>query len=303
MTWLSRLKSGLRKSSQLIENGLRGAFSNGDCGVSVDDVFESLILSDMGVEASEEICRDIKKQKFENVEQLQRIVSTSIEQRLLHASHPLDVPRGNTHVILMAGVNGSGKTTSIAKLTKQCLDKGLTVEWAACDTFRAGAVEQLCDWGERLGVNVYTTYVGQGAKASPSALAYSAVEHAKEKGTNVLFVDTAGRLQNNVPLMQELGKIAATLKKVEPDAPHQTLLVIDGTVGQNAFVQLELFKKVVHITGLVVTKLDGTSKAGFLVGMCSKSQTPVVAVGVGEQIEDMNAFDVHAFAEGLVGLG
>jgi fused signal recognition particle receptor len=303
MAWLSKLRDGLKKSSQLIEDSIRGAFSRNGTNVSFDDIFDSLICSDMGVDASEEICNELKRQKFSTPEELLEKVAKSIELRLCSASKPFVVPqRDSTHIILMAGVNGSGKTTSIAKLTKQCLDKGLSVEWAACDTFRAGAVDQLCFWGARLGVGVYTTYSGQGAKVLPAALAYSAAERAKQKGTNVLFVDTAGRLQNNAPLMQELGKIVSTLKKVDPLAPHQTLLVLDGTAGQNAFVQLELFKEVVPITGLVVSKLDGTSKAGFLVGMYSKTQTPIVAVGVGEQLDDMNALDINAFARGLVGL-
>ncbi|MDR1208549.1 MAG: signal recognition particle-docking protein FtsY [Holosporales bacterium] len=303
MTWLSKLRDGLKKSSQLLENSIRGAFSKNGSNVSFEDVFDSLVCGDMGVETSEEICNELKRQKFNTAEELLIKVAESIEQRLSSASKPFNVPKSDsTHIILMAGVNGSGKTTSIAKLTKQCLDRGLSVEWAACDTFRAGAVDQLCVWGARLGVEVYTTYPGQGAKVIPGALAYSAAERAQQKGTNVLFVDTAGRLQNNAPLMQELGKVASTLKKVDPQAPHQTLLVLDGTVGQNAFAQLELFKRVVPITGLIVSKLDGTSKAGFLVGMFAKTHTPIVAVGVGEKLDDMDALDVNAFARGLVGL-
>jgi fused signal recognition particle receptor len=303
MTWLDKLKSGLKKSSQLIESGIRRAFSEKTKEIQINDVFDCLILSDIGIETANTICDDLKKCKFGCADDALRKVAELIVLRLSSAAQPFCVTTTNsTHVVLVSGVNGSGKTTSIAKLTKQCLDLGLTVEWAACDTFRAGAVDQLCVWGTRLGVHVYTTYPGQGAKPSPSALAYSALEQAKRNGVNVLFVDTAGRLQNNEPLMKELAHIATVLKKVDPAAPHQSLLVIDGTSGQNAFSQVELFKKFVPLSGIVVTKLDGTSKAGFLVGMFQKTQIPVVAIGVGERIDDMNTFDAQAFAHAIVGL-
>ncbi|MDR1907958.1 MAG: signal recognition particle-docking protein FtsY [Holosporales bacterium] len=303
MAWLDKLKSGLKKSRQLIGDTVRKAFAEKGAALQIDEIFDSLIQGDVGIETSEDICNILRKQRLNSVDVALQEIAKLITENLTPASQPFHVERGDsTHVVLVSGVNGSGKTTSIAKLTKQCLAQGLTVEWAACDTFRAAAVEQLCVWGERLNVPVYTTYPGQRERVDPAALAYHAFEQARRNRADVLFLDTAGRLQNNESLMRELGRVANVLAKVDATAPHQSLLVIDGTTGQNAYLQVDLFKSFVPVTGLVITKLDGTSKAGFLIGLYKKTKIPVVAIGVGEQMDDLNVLDAQLFAQSLLGL-
>ncbi|MDR1597486.1 MAG: signal recognition particle-docking protein FtsY [Holosporales bacterium] len=305
MSWFDKLKNGLKKSSQLIGGSVRRAFVSSQGVFSVDDIFDSLIQGDVGVKVSSAICDMLKSRRFESVDVALQEVESLIVQRLTPASQPFRVVRGAgapTQVVLVSGVNGSGKTTSIAKLSQQCQEQGLSVEWAACDTFRAAAVDQLALWGERLQVPVYTTYPGQRDQGTPAALAYYAVEQARAKGTDVLFVDTAGRLQNNEALMRELERVVKVTSKLDSAIPHQSLLVLDGNTGQNTYSQVEMFKKYIPITGVVVTKLDGTSKAGFLIGLYEETGIPVVAVGVGEQIDDLNALDVQLFAKTLLGL-
>jgi fused signal recognition particle receptor len=202
------------------------------------------------------------------------------------------------HVIVMVGVNGNGKTTTIGKIAKQLKNDGKSVMLAACDTFRAAAVEQLKVWAERTNCPIVT---GK-EQADPASVAYSALEQAKTDGHDVLLIDTAGRLQNKANLMEELVKIIRVLKKLDETVPHQILLVLDATTGQNAFKQVQIFKEMVNISGLIVTKLDGTAKGGVVVGLADKFRLPIYAIGVGESVEDLHAFDAQSFARNLVGI-
>jgi fused signal recognition particle receptor len=207
-------------------------------------------------------------------------------------------PAKKPFTILVVGVNGSGKTTTIGKLARQYCDAGLRVVLAAGDTFRAAAVEQLQIWGQRTGCRVVTR--PQGADAA--GLAYDALVEAKNDTADVLLIDTAGRLHNKADLMAELQKLVRSVKKVDTSAPHAVLLVLDATVGQNAHAQAEIFRQVVGVTGIVMTKLDGTAKGGVLVSLAEKYGIPIHLIGIGEGVEDLRPFDAHAFARGLVGL-
>jgi fused signal recognition particle receptor len=198
----------------------------------------------------------------------------------------------------MVGVNGAGKTTTIGKMAKQMMDGGWKVMMVAGDTFRAAAVSQLQVWGERCGCPVMTAPAGSDA----AALAYQALEKAKREGYDVVMIDTAGRLHNKSDLMQELSKIGRVLKKIDPEAPHATLLILDATTGQNAYAQVEVFKEMTAISGLVLTKLDGSAKGGVVVGLADKFKLPIHAVGVGERIDDLQPFDARSFASSLMGV-
>ena len=206
--------------------------------------------------------------------------------------------RFRPQVVLVCGVNGTGKTTTIGKLANQAVAAGLKVVLAACDTFRAAAVEQLEVWGRRNGVPVIRGKEG----ADPAGLAFDALERARAEGADLLLIDTAGRLQNKQALMDELGKIVRVLKKVDPDAPHDVVLVLDATTGQNAHNQVEVFKNMVDLTGLIVTKLDGTAKGGVVVALARRFGLPIHAIGVGETIDDLRSFEAGAFARALLGL-
>lgn len=309
-SWFRRLKDGLKKSAQSLGDGIRESLLGGISGRLTEDqldtIFETLIQGDVGVAFAEKVCERLRSQKFESPEAALKQVAQEIANELRPFAQPFGVPSASSskrpHVILVSGVNGSGKTTSIAKLTYLCQQQGLSVAWAACDTFRAAATDQLRVWAERLGVPVDETYPGHGERIDPASLAYYALEKATQNQTNVLFIDTAGRLHNNEALMNELSRIVKVIRKIDPTAPNQSLLVLDGTTGQNALVQVELFQKYVPLTGLILTKLDGTSRAGFFVALCQKLQLPVVAVGVGEQIDAMNALNPDEFASALVGV-
>jgi fused signal recognition particle receptor len=222
-----------------------------------------------------------------------------VEKTLQPVAQALTIDRTKKpFVILMVGVNGAGKTTTIGKLSQKFRQQGLTVMLAAGDTFRAAAIEQLKIWGERVGAPVLAR--GQGADAA--GLAYDALQEAKANGTDVLLIDTAGRLQNKVGLMAELEKIVRVVKKFDPSAPHATLLVLDATVGQNAMSQVELFQKAAGVTGLVMTKLDGTARGGILVALAEKFRLPVHFIGVGEGVEDLEPFTARDFAKAIAGL-
>lgn len=305
LPWLQKMRLGLKKSAQVVGGGLARSLSSNVQYLGEEqweEIFETLVMGDVGPEFSQQICEKLKKQKWTSAENVLSALEDEIVLELEPFSQPFHVePQSNPVVILMAGVNGSGKTTTIAKLTHQCLEKGLHVEWAACDTFRAAAVEQLTEWGRRLGVKIYSEYPGHGSKIDPASLAYYALQQATEKHTDVLFIDTAGRLQNNEALMGELGRTVKVLRKIDNTAPQQTLLVLDAATGQNLASQVTLFRRFVPITGLVITKLDGSSRAGAMIPICQKTGLPVVAIGVGESIEDMGAWQPRAWAWALLG--
>jgi fused signal recognition particle receptor len=227
------------------------------------------------------------------------ILASEVEKVLTPVAQPLIVDRTKRpYVILMVGVNGAGKTTTIGKLSQKFRQQGLKVMLAAGDTFRAAAIEQLKVWGERVGAPVLSREQG----ADAAGLAYDALEAAKDNGTDVLLIDTAGRLQNKAGLMAELEKIVRVVKKFDPSAPHATLLVLDATVGQNAMSQVDLFQKAAGVTGLVMTKLDGTARGGILVALAAKFGVPVHFIGVGEGVEDLEPFTARDFARAIAGI-
>jgi fused signal recognition particle receptor len=299
----SKLKKGLQKTSDQLGGQIKDLFSNRKLDANtLDDLEDLLIQSDIGVETAGQLRKTLTIQRFNaetSEDTVRRVLAAEIEKILEPVAKPFRIEKTNqTQVILVVGVNGSGKTTTISKLAKQCIDQGLTVELAACDTFRAAAVEQLQVWGGRLNVPVYTAPNGSDA----AGLAFEAVTKATTHKAGVLFIDTAGRLHNKEGLMSELQKIVRVIKKVDESAPHQTLLVLDATTGQNAHNQVSVFQQMAGVTGLIVTKLDGTARGGVVVSLAERYKLPIHALGVGEQAEDLQAFKAHDFSMTLVGL-
>ncbi|MEX0300628.1 MAG: signal recognition particle-docking protein FtsY [Kordiimonas sp.] len=301
-SWFQRLKSGLRKSTSVISDGITGIFTKAKLDDdTLEELEDLLITSDLGVSVAGKLTAALSKDRFDKEitgEEVKNILATEIENILAPVAKPLVPSTDNTpHVILMAGVNGAGKTTTIGKLAKKFKDEGKSVMLAAGDTFRAAAVEQLVVWGERTGVPVVTKEIGSDA----AALAYEAMDRALQENTDVLLIDTAGRLQNREELMEELAKVVRVIGKKIDGAPHDTVIVLDATTGQNAVHQVEVFQKLANISGIVMTKLDGSAKGGVLVACAEKFGLPVHAIGVGESIEDLQAFDAREFAQTLVG--
>lgn len=301
--WLARLKTGLSKTSNKLTSGIGDLFTKRKLdNEALEDLEDLLIMSDMGVATSAKIVAGIAKTRFGkdiSTEELKQALVDEIVPILEPVTQPLNVATGRKpHVVLVCGVNGSGKTTTIGKLAKTYQDQGLKVMLAAGDTFRAAAVEQLKVWGKRTGCTVIAKDEGSDA----AALAFDAVTQAQAQNCDVLLIDTAGRLQNKVHLMDELEKIVRVIKKVNDTAPHDTVLVLDATVGQNGHSQVETFDKIVDLTGLIITKLDGTAKGGVIVSLAEKFKKPVHCIGVGEAVEDLRPFEASAFAKALVGL-
>jgi len=301
--WLDRLKRGLGKSSSKLGGGLKGLFNKRRLDdTALEDLEELLITADLGPATAARITTEIGRDRFDkNIEpeEIRAALATEIEKILEPVAAPFSINAANRpHVVLVCGVNGSGKTTSIGKLAKQLGDQGLKVVLAACDTFRAAAIDQLQVWGERAGAEVITAKTG----ADAAGLAYEALEAARAVGADVLLIDTAGRLQNKKDLMAELEKIIRVIKKLSADAPHDCLLVLDAGVGQNAHSQVQAFTDVVQVSGLLMTKLDGTARGGVVVSLAEKFALPVHAIGVGEGIGDMRPFDARDFARALVGI-
>jgi fused signal recognition particle receptor len=302
MSWLDRLRGGFAKTADRVADNLTGLTSRAALDTStLDDIEEALIASDLGPEASHRIREAIAAQKFERLDErgLRTILAEEIEKILTPVAKPLKVwgfPR--PHVILVIGVNGSGKTTTIGKLGHWLKEEDYGVLLAAGDTFRAAAIEQLKIWGERTGSPVIA-----GAQGSDSAgLAYNALTAARDGRLDVLLIDTAGRLQNKAELMNELEKVVRVIKKVDASAPHAVLLVLDATGGQNALSQVEAFHRVAGVTGLVMTKLDGTARGGILVALAEKHKLPVHFIGVGEGIDDLAPFTARDFAQAIAGI-
>lgn len=267
----------------------------------LESLEELLIISDMGYDTSIRISSNIAEghmgRKLSTM-QLKSLLSKEISAILEPVAKPIPLFSATPQVILVAGVNGSGKTTTIGKLSSQFKEAGKDIVIAACDTFRAAAVQQLEIWGERAGVPVLKAT----ANSDPAALAFQAYKLAKEESKDLLIIDTAGRLQNRKDLMEELAKIVRVIKKIDNEAPHNTLLVLDATTGQNALSQVEVFKKMVDISGLIMTKLDGTAKGGILVALAAKFGLPIHAIGIGEGIDDLSPFDPEQFANVLTGM-
>jgi fused signal recognition particle receptor len=268
----------------------------------LEQLEELLIQADMGVDTSLRVTANIAEGRFGkklSVREIKELLAGEVARIMDPVAKPMPLYPTKPQVVLVVGVNGSGKTTTIGKLASQFRAAGKKVVIAAGDTFRAAAVEQLQVWGDRAGVPVLTAPEG----SDPASLAFDAMTKAQADGADLLMIDTAGRLQNRQDLMEELAKIVRVIRKKDPDAPHNTLLVLDATTGQNALSQVETFQKLADVTGLVMTKLDGTAKGGVLVALADKFGLPIHAIGVGEQIDDLQPFDPEEFAAALTGLG
>ncbi len=301
--WLSRLKDGLSRTTSRLTDGITQAIS----GRKLDDATlealeETLITADIGVATAAKLTQTLAAEKFDKEvtdEEVRESLAAQITEILEPVARPLSPdPAKKPHVVLVAGVNGSGKTTTIGKLAKLFTGEGKSVMLAAGDTFRAAAIDQLKIWGERTGAPVIARETG----ADAAGLAFDALEAAQKENADLLLIDTAGRLQNREDLMAELQKIIRVIRKIDETAPHSCLLVLDATVGQNAHSQVENFKAMTEVSGLVMTKLDGTARGGVIVALAEKFGLPVHAIGVGEGEDDLRPFDARDFARNLMGL-
>jgi fused signal recognition particle receptor len=303
MSWLGRLKEGLKKSSGKLVDGIGRALNLGRLdAASLDALEEALIEADLGPTVAARLVERVRARKLPGdtpALEVRRILAAEIAAILAPVARSwAPDAQHRPHVVLVVGVNGSGKTTTIGKIASSLRAEGKSVMLAAGDTFRAAAVRQLEIWGERAGVAVVAAREG----GDPAALAYEALEKARAANVDVLLVDTAGRLHNKADLMDELKKIVRVIKKLDASAPHDTMLVLDATIGQNALQQVETFKSMVDIDALVVTKLDGSAKGGVLVAIANRFATPTVLIGVGEGIDDLKSFDAESFSKSLLDL-
>ncbi|MFO1037494.1 MAG: signal recognition particle-docking protein FtsY [Geminicoccaceae bacterium] len=303
MSWFQRLKAGLTRSSSALAERIVAVVKKKKLDQeALDELEEALIMADLGVDTSAEMVQALAKDRFGKEvtdAEVKGVLADQIAAILAPYASPLphrDV--FHPQVVLICGVNGTGKTTTIGKLAKQATQAGLKVVLAACDTFRAAAVEQLEVWGRRNGVPV----IRGKENADPAGLAFEALQKAQAEGADLLLIDTAGRLHNKQVLMDELSKIIRVIKKLDPEAPHDTVLILDATTGQNAHAQVETFKSIVDISGLIVTKLDGTAKGGVVVALARRFGLPVHAIGVGESIDDLRPFEAQAYGRALLGL-
>ena len=300
---LARLKAGLRRTSNSLTGGIGAIFTGRRLDdAALEELEEVLIAGDLGAATAAELTAALAQQRFGKevtAAEVRRALADQIADLLTPVEGALAIENdAKPHVILVAGVNGTGKTTTIGKLAQRLSGEGKRVMLVAGDTFRAAAVEQLEIWGERAGAPVVARTDG----GDPAGLAFDALERARSEGIDVLLIDTAGRLQNKAHLMAELQKIDRVLKKLDPDAPHSRLLVLDATTGQNALNQVDVFREAIAVDGLVMTKLDGTAKGGVLVALARRFGVPVVAIGIGEGIDDLRPFEARAFATALMGL-
>lgn len=262
---------------------------------TLEELEEALIMGDVGVSATADIISKFRKDYFDKDANVKELLSNYIQDILAPNVGTIEITH-RPHVIMMMGVNGSGKTTTIGKLAHILKKQGKKVSLVAADTFRAAAVAQLHEWGERNGVHVFYG----GPNCDPAALCFDAFREAKERGDDVLIIDTAGRLENKTNLMEELKKMVMVLKKIDTDAPHTKILCLDGTTGQNAIGQIKTFNQFVNLSGLIVNKLDGSSKAGIVISICQEFGLPIFYMGLGEKIDDMKVFDPKFFVEKLL---
>jgi fused signal recognition particle receptor len=298
--WFQRLKVGLTKTSAKLSEDIAGLFTKRKLdAATLEELEDLLIQADLGVETAMRITEALSKGRYNKEiapEEVRAVLAAEVERVLTPVAKPLRLEgERHPHVILVVGVNGTGKTTTIGKLAQRYVLEGKKVTLAAGDTFRAAAIQQLQIWGERTGATVVARDTG----ADSAGLAFDALKAAIANGSDVLLVDTAGRLQNKQALMDELEKVIRVLRKIDASAPHHVLLVLDATTGQNALNQVEVFKDKAGVTGLVMTKLDGTAKGGILVAISAKFGLPVHAIGVGEGVEDLAAFDASEFARAV----
>jgi len=301
--WFQRLRQGLTKTSSRLTDGITGVFVKRKLDdETLEELEDLLIQADLGIDVASRVTNALRQSRYNShisSEEVRDILAREVEKALAPVAEPLEIDESRKpHVILVVGVNGTGKTTTIGKYANQFAKQGLRVMLAAGDTFRAAAIEQLKIWGERTGSEVVASEPG----ADAASLAFDAFQRARAEGYDVLIIDTAGRLQNKSALMAELEKVIRVIRKLDRAAPHSVLLTLDATTGQNALSQVEIFDKTAGVTGLVMTKLDGTARGGILVAIASKYGIPVHAVGVGEGVEDLQSFDAGDFARAIAGM-
>lgn len=304
LSWFQRMKDGLARSSRELSGNIAGVFTKRKLDEeTLQDLEDVLIRADLGVETALRVTDSLAASRYgKDVSdaEVRAVMAAEVEKVLAPVAKPLELDLSHKpHVVLVVGVNGTGKTTTIGKLAAKLTEGGLSVMLAAGDTFRAAAIEQLKIWGERTGSPVIATKLG----ADAAGLAYDAFEKAKAAGSDVLIIDTAGRLQNKAELMAELEKIVRVLGKLDPEAPHTVLQTVDATTGQNALNQVEIFRNIAGVNGLVMTKLDGTARGGILVAIAAKHKLPVYFIGVGEQVDDLEPFSASDFAKAIAGVG
>jgi fused signal recognition particle receptor len=301
--WLQRLAGGLRRSSSALGGAIAEVVLKRQLDeATIAEIEDVLIRADLGLETADRIATELRYGRFNTTispDGIKAVVAAEVEKVLAGVAQPLAIDATKKpFVILVVGVNGSGKTTTIGKLAATFRTQGHAVMLAAGDTFRAAAIDQLKIWAERTDA----TFIACEAGSDAASLVFDAVTAAKQRGVDVLLVDTAGRLQNRTELMGELQKVIRVMKKVDPTAPHAVLLVLDATVGQNALSQVEIFQKVAGVTGLAMTKLDGTARGGILVAIAAKFKVPVHFIGVGESVDDLAPFSARDFAHAIAGL-
>lgn len=300
--WFGRLKDGLAKSSRSLTGSITSIFTQRKLdAATLEELEDALIQADLGVATTGRIISAVSAGRYDKEiepEEVKAILAGEVAKVLKPVEVPFRFGAEKPFVVLVVGVNGAGKTTTIGKLGAIARGEGHSVMLAACDTFRAAAIEQLTVWGKRIGANVISRPTG----ADAAGLAFDAMKEAQESRTDILFIDTAGRLQNKANLMAELDKVVRVIKKQDETAPHAVLLVLDATTGQNAISQADAFAKVAGVTGLIMTKLDGTARGGILVAIAERFKLPIHAIGVGEQIEDLQPFDADAFSRAIAGL-
>lgn len=303
LSWYQRLSQGLSRSSRELRDSISGVFTKRKLDDdTLQDLEDVLIRADLGMETAIRVTDTLASGRYGkdvSGDEVRAVMAQEIEKVLGPVALPLELDLSHKpHVILVVGVNGTGKTTTIGKLAAKLTAGGLKVTLAAGDTFRAAAIEQLKIWGERTGSPVVASRLG----ADAAGLAFDAYQQAKEAGSDVLIIDTAGRLQNKAELMAELEKIVRVLGKHDPEAPHTVLQTVDATTGQNALNQVEIFRNVAGVNGLVMTKLDGTARGGILVAIAAKHKLPVYFIGVGEQVDDLEPFSAGDFAKAIAGV-
>ncbi len=299
-SWFQRLKSGLSKSSSKLTEGISSVFTKSKLDDdTIQDLEDLLIQADLGVDTAMRITDALAKTRYDkniSADEVKKVLAEEVEKVLEPVAQPLVLDHSKKpHVILTVGVNGAGKTTTIGELAQNNVNDGKKVMMAAGDTFRAAAIEQLQIWGDRTNSTVVTREQG----SDSASLAYEALRQAEETGSDILLIDTAGRLQNKANLMAELEKVVRVIKKFDETAPHTVLLVLDATTGQNAMNQVEIFAKIAGVTGLIMTKLDGTARGGILVAIANKYKLPIHAIGVGEGIDDLQPFIASEFAQAI----
>lgn len=302
-SWFHRLKNGMSRSSQAIGGGIVSIFTKRKLDAeTLEELEDVLIQADLGVAVASAITAHLSADRYGKDitdEEVKSILAAEVEKVLAPVAVPFSLKADKApHVVLVVGVNGSGKTTTIGKLASKFTDEGKKVMLAAGDTFRAAAIDQLKVWAGRANVPIVAREVG----ADSAGLAFDALTRAKDEGADLLMIDTAGRLQNKAELMAELEKVVRVIRKIDPSAPHDVLLVLDATTGQNAISQVEAFGRTAGVTGLVMTKLDGTARGGILVAIAEKFALPVHFIGVGEGIDDLEPFEASDFARAIAGL-